>query len=206
MAGRSERPGTDPDDWFADAEPTFTGVETRPRTESDDRPPAREEDAGDDWIAGADSPAAGRAGRGLVQTLSEWRLVIGIVALAALLLAGLAVGGVFNSGHHNAATTQATTARHATTPTRTTTATTTTPAAGTSGPTTTLKSGDSGSEVTKLQQALNQLGYSVGTVDGVYGPSTQAAVAKFQTASHLTSDGVFGPATLAALTSALQSP
>jgi len=204
MAGRFERPGGDPDDWFAEAEPAYPAREAgqESRAESDELPPA-----GDDWLTGA-APHAGEGGGGLLHTLSEWRLVIGIVAVAALLLAGLAVGGVFNTGKHTpAAITQPTTTTHATTPTRTTPTTpaATTPA-GTSGPTTTLKPGDNGSEVTKLQQALNRLGYSVGTVDGVYGPSTQAAVAKFQTASNLTSDGLFGPATLAALTSALQGP
>jgi Putative peptidoglycan binding domain len=204
MAGRFERPGADPDDWFAEAEPAGPGREARQeaRAESDEPPPAR-----DDWLTGADAHAGEGAGLGLLHTLSEWRLVVGIVALAALLLAGLAVGGVFNTGKRTpAAVTQPPTTAPATTTRQTTTTAPATTPAGTSGPTTTLKPGDNGSEVTTLQQALNHLGYSVGTVDGVYGPSTQAAVAKFQTASNLTSDGIFGPATLAAFTSALQGP
>jgi hypothetical protein len=204
VAGRSSRPGKDLDDWFVEVEPARPSRETR--TEGDElSPPARE---GDDWLTGGDALADGGAGRGLLHTLSEWRVVIGIVALAALLLAVLAVTGVFSAGKPKATgVTTSTTPRQATTPTgTTTTGATTTPATGTSGPTTTLKPGDNGAGVTRLQQALNQLGYSVGTVDGVYGPSTQAAVAKFQTASKLTSDGILGPATLAALTSALQGP
>jgi putative peptidoglycan binding protein len=201
MAGRFERPGADPDDWFVEAEPARPGREARQesRAEGDEPQPT-----GDDWLNGADSRAREGAGRGLLQTLSEWRLVVGIVALAALLLAGLAVGGVFDTGKHNAATvTQQTTATRTRT---TTTAPATTKPAVVPGPTTTLNPAASGPEVRLLQQALNSLGYSVGTVDGGYGPSTTAAVARFQTARHLTADGVFGPATLAALTTALQGP
>jgi Putative peptidoglycan binding domain len=203
VAGRSSPPDEDLDDWFAEAEPARPSRETR--TERDELPPASERE-GDDWLTGGDARADGDAGSGLLYTLSEWRVVIGIVVLAALLLAVLAVAGVFSAAQHKpTAVTTSTTASHATTPARTTT-TATTPAAGASGPTATLKPGDHGSEVTALQQALNRLGYPIGTVDGVYGPATQAALARFQTASRLTSDGVFGPATLAALTSALQGP
>jgi len=205
VAGRSSRPGEDLDDWFAEAEPVRARRE--PRSERDELPAAPEQE-GDDWLAGGDVYAGAGAGRGLLHTLSEWRLVVGILALAVLLLAGLALGGVFSTAHHKAAsTTPPTTASQGTTAKSTTpTATTATGSTGTSGPTTTLKPGDNGSAVTALQQALNQLGYSVGTVDGVYGAATQAALARFQTASRLTPDGVFGPATLAALTSALQGP
>ena len=50
-----------------------------------------------------------------------------------------------------------------------------------------------------LQQRLEDAGFSVGTVDGVYGPQTQAAVRALQNYYGLRVDGVVGPATLAAL-------
>jgi peptidoglycan hydrolase-like protein with peptidoglycan-binding domain len=55
-----------------------------------------------------------------------------------------------------------------------------------------------------LQRALNKLGYSVGKVDGDYGPGTQKALTDFQKAHGLAADGVLGPKTLAALTTALK--
>ena len=56
-----------------------------------------------------------------------------------------------------------------------------------------------------LQHALAHLGYSPGTIDGQYGPSTTQAVKSFQTAHGLTADGVAGPKTIAALKNALTS-
>ena len=100
-----------------------------------------------------------------------------------------------------AATTPASTAPASTTPAATTPDTT---ATVTSVPTeTTLRPGDSGSSVTSLQQALDQLGYDVGTADGNYGPATTAAVAAFQKAQGLTEDGIAGPTTLTAINTAL---
>ena len=64
----------------------------------------------------------------------------------------------------------------------------------------TLRYNDRGAAVTLLQQMLNQLGYTT-SVDGVFGPGTQAAVQSFQAAQGLKVDGVAGPATLALLTS-----
>jgi len=62
----------------------------------------------------------------------------------------------------------------------------------------TLKNGSTGGEVTMLQRALSLLGYNC-TVDGDFGPGTQAAVEQFQTAQGLTADGVAGPDTWGAL-------
>jgi peptidoglycan hydrolase-like protein with peptidoglycan-binding domain len=59
--------------------------------------------------------------------------------------------------------------------------------------------------VKKLQRALKEAGYSPGAIDGDYGPSTQEAVKKFQTAQHLDADGVYGPKTEVALKKALQT-
>ena len=56
--------------------------------------------------------------------------------------------------------------------------------------------GSSGSEVRKIQQTLKQLGYYSGTVDGIYGSRTRAAVQAFQRNCGITADGIAGPTTL----------
>jgi peptidoglycan hydrolase-like protein with peptidoglycan-binding domain len=72
-------------------------------------------------------------------------------------------------------------------------------------PSSTLKPGDQGASVKLLQRALARLGYSPGTIDGQYGPSTTQAVSRFQRAKGLTEDGILGPNTLQALTNALEA-
>lgn len=62
-----------------------------------------------------------------------------------------------------------------------------------------MKLGSSGDYVTTLQQELANLGYSVGTIDGIYGPKTVAAVEAFQQTDHLQADGIAGPLTQSAL-------
>ncbi len=143
-----------------------------------------------------------------------------IAAIAAIVVVGLAIAipvivfGGGGSGSNNpteappAPTTPAvTTTPQATTPASTTPTTTTpsttvpkitVPAAGSA-----LKPGSSGAEVTKLQNALKTLGYDPGAVDGAYGPTTQAAVSKFQTDKKLSADGIVGPETAAAINTAL---
>ncbi|MBR4081524.1 MAG: peptidoglycan-binding protein [Clostridia bacterium] len=59
----------------------------------------------------------------------------------------------------------------------------------------TLRYRAEGEAVVRLQQALNQLGYSTGGTDGKYGPATEKAVRNFQRANGLTVDGVAGNAT-----------
>lgn len=61
------------------------------------------------------------------------------------------------------------------------------------------KLGSSGDTVKKIQQRLANWGYYSGSIDGVYGSKTEAAVRKFQKANGLTADGVAGPVTLAAI-------
>lgn len=56
----------------------------------------------------------------------------------------------------------------------------------------TLRVGSTGSDVKRLQQALKDLNYSVGSVDGVYGNGTADAVTAFQKRNSLTADGVAG--------------
>lgn len=58
-----------------------------------------------------------------------------------------------------------------------------------------LKFGSTGSAVKKLQTFLNALGYNCGTVDGVFGAQTKAAVMAFQKANGLTVDGICGSET-----------
>ena len=60
----------------------------------------------------------------------------------------------------------------------------------------TSKYGSTGDEVRRIQQKLSDLGYSVGSVDGIYGQKTQSAVKAFQRNVGLTADGIAGPATL----------
>ena len=61
------------------------------------------------------------------------------------------------------------------------------------------KYGSRGSEVTQIQQRLQELGYDPGTADGIFGTRTQQAVLAFQRDYGLTADGVVGEKTLAAL-------
>jgi Putative peptidoglycan binding domain len=57
-----------------------------------------------------------------------------------------------------------------------------------------------------VQVSLNRLGADPTLVaDGIYGPSTVAAVTEFQKSNGLTADGKVGPQTLAALDAALQA-
>lgn len=65
-----------------------------------------------------------------------------------------------------------------------------------------LAKGDYGQAVKVMQQMLVKCGYSVGTsgIDGSFGSDTVAAVKKFQKDAGLTVDGSYGPKTQAALT------
>jgi len=194
MAGRDRPRKRDPDDWFSGP-----GA-VRARSEADE-PPARVAEAeGDDWL-GDDSAAGLRGGASFGANLSNRGVAIaaGVVLAVCLLIGGLVLAGVFKSSPHATATTST----PPTTPAQTTTPS---PTATVSPPTTTLKPGDTGKQVRALQHALAQLGYSVGTVDGNYGPATTNAVKQFQAAAKLTADGVLGPVTLAALVSALRGP
>lgn len=61
------------------------------------------------------------------------------------------------------------------------------------------KYGSSGNEVTQIQTKLKRWGYYNGSIDGVYGSKTVAAVKSFQSKNGLTVDGIAGPKTLAAM-------
>jgi hypothetical protein len=202
MPGREPSRPADPDDWFAD--PSRPSAPGRGSTIEVDSRLATRDDAGiaDDWLD--DEPAASRPGGPLAGRTLSVRAGLAIAAtVLVLIVAGLAVAGVFSGGgktHGTGATTTppATTSPH--------TATTSPPAQHVlPAPTTVLNPGDQGAQVKVLQRALKQLDYPAGPTDGVYGPSTQAAVTRFQKASGLTPDGVVGPKTLAALKQALQN-
>ena len=64
---------------------------------------------------------------------------------------------------------------------------------------TTLQNGDKGEEVTRLQQALIDLGYLSGTADGVFGNKTENALRKFQRKNGLEVDGLAGEQTRSVL-------
>jgi spore cortex-lytic enzyme len=60
----------------------------------------------------------------------------------------------------------------------------------------TVKSGSSAEDVKLVQQKLKNWGYYTGSVDGIYGGGTTAAVKAFQQKNGLTADGIAGPKTL----------
>jgi peptidoglycan hydrolase-like protein with peptidoglycan-binding domain len=63
-----------------------------------------------------------------------------------------------------------------------------------------VRRGDCGEGVKQVQSQLNdKLGISL-TVDGLFGPGTEAAVRDFQTSVGLVADGLVGPNTWVALT------
>jgi murein L,D-transpeptidase YcbB/YkuD len=176
----------DPDDWFGGAAQE-DGAEGLPRTEGDE----------EDWLHDVDR----RVEEPWYEKLDR-RIVVAAVVGVALLIAILAAAGVFSSGG------QSSTPPPTTTASTTTAAQTTTPAPAPKpvpAPTANLKPGDTGSQVETLQRALASLGYAPGKIDGQYGPSTQAAVEKFQTSAGIKADGIVGPETLKALGTALKN-
>lgn len=62
-----------------------------------------------------------------------------------------------------------------------------------------LRIGMRGTDVMEVQAALSKLGYYTGAADGLYGPQTRSAVAKFQRRHGLAADGVIGRNTFEAL-------
>ena len=68
-----------------------------------------------------------------------------------------------------------------------------------------LKVGSSGAQVRTLQTKLNNWGYDAGTVDGIFGSNTLAAVKRFQQRNGLAVDGIVGAKTAAALGMSLSS-
>lgn len=62
----------------------------------------------------------------------------------------------------------------------------------------------SGPDVLAVQQQLAALGYAAGACDGIYGPTTAAAVRAFQRDHELAVDGIVGPLTREAIAGGYQ--
>jgi hypothetical protein len=194
MAGRDERQGPDVDDWFDEPQ------SSRARRTRGDVAQAVPSESADDWLGEGTGRTLRRPRVGVLGDLSDRGRAITVIAvsLVVLLFVGLALGGVFSGSKPHPATLTLETGAGTTAPTTTATKPSTVAA-----PSVPLKPGDSGAQVKVLQAALASLGYSPGTIDGVYGTSTQNAVVQFQKAAGLTADGVVGPATRRALRTAL---
>ena len=67
-----------------------------------------------------------------------------------------------------------------------------------------LKKGSTGSDVRELQTKLNSIGYNCGSVDGIFGTKTLAAVKKFQQKYKLAVDGIVGKNTYKKLAEVLK--
>lgn len=67
------------------------------------------------------------------------------------------------------------------------------------GPDPTVRRGSRGDAVRRLQQALANLGFSPGPVDGIFGQQTETAVRGYQSTRGLKADGIVGPQTWGAL-------
>ena len=194
MNARDSEPPPDPDDWFDEPQPVPPRRPSRAPVQVDPDAQTREQTATpvDDWLA-PEPPTRKRQ-----SPIANRRILMPLGIALALLLVGLALGGVFSGGGNKSATT---------TQARQTAPTTTQPATPTLVlPATMVKLGDHGNAVKDLQRALNSLRYTVGTVDGVFGASTEHALIAFQRAHNLSPDGVLGPATRAALLNALRRP
>jgi hypothetical protein len=181
------------DDWFDEPDPP---TETQSAANR-----AVYEDAEEVWVLPEedDERSPGQreihiAGRSLTVT----QVAIIALSVLAIFFAILAAVGVFNGATTAAPPTVTPPVKHATPPKTTAN---TQPLAQT--PTQALAPGATGAQVKTLQQALIALGFDPGTPDGDYGPSTTAAVQKFQTSKGLQPDGTVGPQTLAKLQQAL---
>jgi peptidoglycan hydrolase-like protein with peptidoglycan-binding domain len=69
-------------------------------------------------------------------------------------------------------------------------------AAPTATPSNVFRSGDRGESVRYVQERLKALGYLSGSVDGVFGNATEAALKNFQSNNGLSADGVVGQRTM----------
>jgi putative peptidoglycan binding protein len=211
------------DDWLGDISEYDWSEHAAEHGEPDHATPSREglvavvDDTGWPTSGPVDAAEARRA------VVERRRIVAGLVVAAVLGVVIVVALLLLRGGNGTPATPPATTTTPATTtpsttPTPTqepptqqtpnTTPSTTTPATGASsftlpgGTKLRLGEGDPG-VVRELQQALITAGYDPGSVDGTFGPATEAAVTAFQQDNGLSADGVVGPDTAAALNSAI---
>ena len=68
-----------------------------------------------------------------------------------------------------------------------------------------VEAGLTTNQIKTVQTKLKNWGYYTGSVDGIYGPKTRAAVIKFQQKNNLVADGIVGSKTAAALGMSLTS-
>jgi len=181
------------DDWFAEvdevSEPAPRAAPTRGRVEQEPPPPRR--------------PLDPRA-----RLLALAGIAIAVVLIVGGIIFARAIGG--SDGEGSPTTTLPTTPTPPPTPIPTPTPPPSPPAtqppAGPAPelpPDGTYRRGEQGDSVVAIQQALTQLGFEPGEIDGRFGEQTEQAVIAFQTSAELTVDGIVGPETLAAMTRAL---
>lgn len=194
VAGRDRSSGTDPDNWFDEPDLSEIWEARTGRLARSRRPPLEGERANSIIDSTQRRPWSGLAGP-----------PVALVAAAALgvtvLLGLLAAAGVFSTTHATGFPTLQTTAPPP--PLRSTQTQPSGAQPSMTIPSAPLAPGAQGTAVQQLQRVLAYLGYSPGAIDGRYGPSTEAAVRRFQQAHRLVLDGVAGSATLTALKSAL---
>jgi hypothetical protein len=194
MEAREDRdPGYD--DWFDEPEPL---TETQSGAHR-----GVHEDVEEVWVLPEEEGGRAPGHREIViggRALTMIQVAIIAASLLAIFFTILAAVGVFNGAK---ATVQPVTPPTTAPPATATTAPVTNTNPTVPAPEQTLRPGDTGSQVKVLQRALKALGFSPGTPDGDYGPSTQNAVEQFQASKRLTADGIVGPATLNALQKAL---
>jgi putative peptidoglycan binding protein len=194
-AGDSEPP-RDPDDWFDEPQPVPPRRPRRTPVEADPDAQTREHAAmpADDWLAPGSLTRKRRPAP--MPPIGSRRMLAALGITLALLLIGLALGGVLSGTDKKKANAPLTTESA---PTTALTQPQTVPL-----PAATLKLGDHGNAVRQYQRALSSLGYTAGTIDGVFGASTERALVAFQAAHHLSPDGILGPGTRAELLNALR--
>jgi hypothetical protein len=134
------------------------------------------------------SPRAPRPGNQGPSWYRIWAIVIGAVIAAALIV--LATAGLTHNHAATSSSPAASTSASAPAPASANPAQPTTPAAPAVVPSASVK---------KLQQELGQLNYYEGSVDGIMGPQTIAAIKDLQRQANLPQTGTMNAATQAAL-------